>query len=48
MGGWGWHGDKRGRVTSDEEGLGEVGGVDVEAIRVTADMPPMDNQRNAW
>jgi hypothetical protein len=28
-----------------EEGLGEVGDIEVEIIRVTADLPPLDGQR---
>ena len=34
-----------GRITSGEEGLGEVSGVGVEVIRVTTDAPPPVGQR---
>ena len=38
-------GDERREITSVEEGLGEVSGVGVEIIWVTADAPPPDCQR---
>ena len=37
--------DKERGITSVEEGLGEVCGVGVEVIWVTADMPPPDGKR---
>ena len=33
-----------GGLTSGEEGLGEIGGVGVEIIRVNADLPPLDGE----
>ena len=33
-------------IISGEEGLGEVSGVGVVVIRVGADSPPLDGQRN--
>ena len=38
-------GNERRGITSGEEGLGEVGGVGVEVIQVTADVPPSDGQK---
>ena len=38
-------GDEGRGITSAEEGLGEVSGIGVEVIRVTADAPPPDGQR---
>ena len=38
-------GDKKGEVTSSEEGLSEVGGVGVEIIRIAAHMPTLDGQK---
>ena len=38
-------GDEGRGITSVEEGLGEVSGVGVEVIWVTADTPPTDGQR---
>ena len=38
-------GDEGRGITSVEEGLGEVSGVSVEIIWVTADTPPPDGQR---
>ena len=38
-------GDEGRGITSVEEGLGEVSGVGVEVIWVTADVPPPDGQR---
>jgi hypothetical protein len=38
-------GDERRGITSGEEGLGEVSGVGVEVIWVTADTPSLDGQR---
>ena len=38
-------GDEERGITSVEEGLGEVSGVDVEVIWVTVDTPPPDGQR---
>ena len=32
-------------ITSSEEGLGEVNGVGIEVIQVTADAPPPNDQR---
>ena len=32
-------------IISNEEGFGEVGGVNVEIIRAAADLPPPDGQR---
>ena len=38
--------DNEGRgITSSEEGLGEVNGVGIEVIQVTADAPPLYDQR---
>ena len=34
-----------GRITSVEQGLGQVSGVSVEVIWVTVDAPPLDGQR---
>ena len=38
-------GDEGRGIISVEEGLGEVSGVGVEVIWVTADVPPPDGQR---
>ena len=38
-------GNERCELTSDVGGLGEVCGVGVEVIWVTADMPPQDGKR---
>ena len=38
-------GEEGWRITFDEKGLDEVDGVGMEIIRVPADLPPLDDQR---